>query len=393
MRVLRVSPQRPVSPSFFVCPSGKMPAPFPSESFDEPARDPRKPAFPYNSGLNLTIRRHIPPQPFGACGYERDARPRNLIKSKEIQGLTHSEFCLRYPPTETRPHPDTSTRTIRIIDQLACRDGRGVQVVRCSLEGGNRIYVAKIYDPLYYTFGCEGWAKRSDVTLLADEDYSREASGYEELRKAGVDGSLVPTYYGSWTFEASLLNTRITRQVRLILVEFIKGESLMSLYRSSLPSSAPKRLNSEQRLRILARAMEVYSKVHFCQVSHGDFAPRNAVLRGPDLENPDIVLIDLNSCTVHTRPKSVYRPVEARRPLNPAYLFWSELPEGFEYWFPEPHFSKPAVYKGWLRSQSRWYDPAKFEQPTKENRESENFDEPVEYSDPISDEENRLKCQ
>ena len=78
---------------------------------------------------------------------------------------------------------------MEIIEQIACEDGRGAQLVRCILDGNRgQTFVAKIYDPLYYNVRFPGTGFPADVTYSADHDYSREAAAYKELQKAGVDG-------------------------------------------------------------------------------------------------------------------------------------------------------------------------------------------------------------
>ncbi|KAI7773848.1 hypothetical protein LA080_009725 [Diaporthe eres] len=57
--------------------------------------------------------------------------------------------------------------------------------------------VAKIYDPLYYSFSSDIGNYPCDVVLRADEDYAQEVAAYECLTRAGQTGSFAPAYFGS----------------------------------------------------------------------------------------------------------------------------------------------------------------------------------------------------
>lgn len=57
--------------------------------------------------------------------------------------------------------------------------------------------VAKIYDPLYYSFSSDIGNYPCDVVLRADEDYAQEVAAYECLMRAGQTGSFAPAYFGS----------------------------------------------------------------------------------------------------------------------------------------------------------------------------------------------------
>jgi hypothetical protein len=116
----------------------------------------------------LSIQPHTPPRPFGTA-YEESAYPREHAEREELWNETASAWCLSRPVVETPLHPEADkTRTIRITEQLACKDGRGVQVVRCVLDNDySQDYVAKIYNPLYYSFVSRESGLPEDVTFRA----------------------------------------------------------------------------------------------------------------------------------------------------------------------------------------------------------------------------------
>lgn len=351
----------------------------------KPLADPRKPELPYCKGLTLSIHRHIPPPPFGVTGYLKGSE-RQQSPPQPIREVTQSEWCLQHPPADTSPHPDSTTHKLHVTDQLACDDGRGAQVIRCRLgEEDDQVYVAKIYDALYYSYADPGFGTAVDVTWLADQHYTREAAAYEDLQKAKVDGLLVPKYHGSWTFDMALKDSPHTRPVRMILMGYIPGVTMYSFEEKD----EIRRVPPQQRLNILAKALEAESLLFFHGVKHGDFAPRNIMLAGDDIETqmPQVFLIDFNHSTAMGRPNYKYRHINVRSalPRNPMYRNWGPCPNEFLAWVPYPHRSRPTAFKGWLKSQ--WLGAKEFLPPEEEARRQFDYDEPVEVVPPLPDSE------
>ncbi|KAF5026742.1 hypothetical protein F66182_1161 [Fusarium sp. NRRL 66182] len=343
-------------------------------------RDPLKPELPYRLGLSLAIRAHIPPPPFGFA-YFKEAAPRPLANWTDLDGKTQSEWCLEHPPVDTPSHPDTTIRHLHMLEELACRDGRGAQVLRCSISDGNddRVYVAKIYDPLYYAYV----ESIDDVTWKADRDYSCEAAAYEDLKKAAVDGSLAPKYYGSWTLNMDYpARPQATRPVRMILMEWIPDSVTMQ---HLLDRGIPARISPQHRLDILAKAMEVFSEMEFYGVKHEDFAPRNVLLVGPEIESrmPGVMLFDFNMSAVFSRPTCKRRREKSKLPISPQYLFWGECPIEFYDWVPKSHRSRRPMFLGWLKS--RWEHATAFDGPSDSMKNYRDFNEPVEFAHPVED--------
>lgn len=346
----------------------------------EPLPDPHRPEFPYCSGLGLSIRRHTPPTPFGPC-YYKGAERQEAFRSHMAE-FSQSEWCLQCPPADPWPHADQTVHHLRVIDQLACRDGRGAQVLRCHLDQDeSRVYVAKIYDALYYSF-CIGYTP-FDVTFLADMDYSREAAAYEDLHDAGDDGLYAPKYYGSWTFDMTLLDRAQTpRPVRMVLMEWVPGVSLQSLIDSGEAYHIP----PEQRLDILAAALELDTKVAFSGIRHRDFAPRNVIWVPSDADkhSPLVRLVDFNISVAMGRPNSKYRKPRSKLPISPMYIHWRATLNEFTYWTPEPHRSRLAAFRGWLKA--RWEHSAEFTLHAEwMDPDRVNFDVPIETVQPFPD--------
>ncbi|CAK7215022.1 hypothetical protein SCUCBS95973_002334 [Sporothrix curviconia] len=345
----------------------------------EPLDDPDKPELPYRPGCCLSIRRHLPPPPFGKrYTGEEPARFDDDWKVRRHMKLT--DWALQTPPRNgSPPHPDPTVHGLQILDALACKDGRGAQVVRCHLEADpERICVAKIYDPFYYNH------LEYDVTWTADHDYSREAAAYEVLRDAKVDGKIVPKYYGSWTFDLPVPEvlressgvTSTTRPVCMILIEWIAGISLDKIvYDERAVKSIPPAL----RLEILARGMENFCTLESCGVRHNDWAPRNVVVSpasGWETNLPAVFIIDFNIADVTKSPYcKIGDYVHPPLPPNPRYRFWCEWMPRFGMWIPR-QYQDGHTFNGWLAT--RWAKEEKgFSNPPQ--REKDFKDSPKYY--------------
>ncbi|KAK5995184.1 hypothetical protein PT974_03581 [Cladobotryum mycophilum] len=351
-----------------------MPAKRNLDDWEEPP-DFEKPELPYRNNSVLSIRRHIPPEPFGTL-YTQETW-RKEVDKHDLYDMTQSELCLQHPPAETAPHSDQTVSSLRVVEEIACRDGRGAQVLRCQLNDNNgQDYVAKIYDPLYYKYGPD---VPNDVTWKAESEYSQEAAAYEELVKNEVAGVYTPKYYGSWTFEMPLEGeANKVRSVRMILLGWIEGVTMKSL----IETKRIRKISPNQRLEILAKAMEIECKVSFHGVWHRDLAPRNLLLVGSDVGNeiPDIYLFDFSIAAVFSHPNCAERNYDTPRPISPRYQYWGQCPEEFHDWVPEPHRSRPLVFKGWVKT--RWPQMEEFSDAPEGLQRFIDFHGPVEFASP-----------
>lgn len=306
---------------------------------DKPRRDVRRPEVPYYEGQILSIKRHVPMEPFG-IGYQKGGPQRRPVHHFDIQA-TDVEWYLSHPLIETPAHHDQTVHQLHIGKSISIREDRAVQVVRCKVDGDGADLVAKIYDPLYYPFV-------SDITWEADRDYSQEAAAYEDLQKSGQDGVLVPKYYGSWTVDMPLLEPSATlpRPVRMILIQWIDAESMFAL----TESDEAYKIDPKRRLDMLGQALEAKSKLQFYGIQTRDFAPRNILVAGHDTPDFKVWLIDFNHCIVRSRPRAEKPQVLEERPISPLYFFWDHRDNEFIDWLPVPHRHNTKVYNGWLMS-------------------------------------------
>ncbi|KAL1849852.1 hypothetical protein VTK73DRAFT_9802 [Phialemonium thermophilum] len=284
----------------------------PADQYKRTKIDPDKPPLPYRAGLQLRIKRHIPPPPFGIGYFQEPTHPHHLSWDELDQFSTPSEYCLqRRPPRETRSHRDQSIHTLDIVEEIATGDHRGAQIVACRTDlVPDRIVAAKIYDPLYYNF------PDVDPVYQSDADYSCEAFAYRRLEIVGVDGLHVPAYYGSWTFEMPFAREPVRmRAVCMILMERLPGPSVYALLKSGhfvdstegwppnsvegslLNGKAAQilvtkcriageekelRLNLRNRLNVLRKSMELYTILLVLGVKQRDLAARNIVVTNVD---------------------------------------------------------------------------------------------------------------
>jgi hypothetical protein len=272
----------------------------------------------YGAGKTLEIFSHQPPQPFGQRGLipPFDKNPR-IMSQEDLKSRSPSDHVFTKLPLERQPdsrmpeglgkyiaQEDKATLVVtRVLDM---EDGIGAQVVLCKfkkyqgemlkpiaywdqmgLNDRPNEVVAKIYDPLLYrkTSIIKSYVSpdvRPDIVNAADREYAREAAAYAELHDAAktqpIVNDFVPRFYGTWTTiiknegwgrsdtrpsDDAANGIHHERPVRIILMEYIKGETIWAACRRRhhgfpFPVLVPdeqKGYNLEFRLNILARIL------------------------------------------------------------------------------------------------------------------------------------------
>lgn len=314
-----------------------------------PPPEPFRPPNPYVKGRDLKIWAHEAPPPFGD-DYADYPDVRNYASEKDLRTKTLVELCLEHPPMDGETAWEKPPRNLHIVGEIRVRDDGGAQVVICRLDDEDHEYAAKIYDPLYYGFADRIWPENPrDVADEADKDYCREVAAYLEIDNQ-FGGKETPKYYGSWTFQSplDLPDARKVRDVRLILMEHIKGDTMSEIDAFIYPERA--------RLGAMAQVLEAYSRITFAGVSHGDIAQRNVmVCRGEADDTINrVVLIDFNYAVV-TRLDNfelLYgsRPKGAEKPENPINHWWGTggLYSKFGDWFPASWKKQRRPLREWL---------------------------------------------
>ncbi|KAF2006014.1 hypothetical protein P154DRAFT_482759, partial [Amniculicola lignicola CBS 123094] len=236
--------------------------------------------FPYVVGTKISVMSHEPPNPFGwyyPVPSEWHAEDYKSAPSKLLWVASH-------PPITGID--GTDSRTWRITKSLRTGDNSQAQIVLTS----NNL-VAKIYDPLYYpTYDDYGYL--SNVVYEAESSYSIESAAYRELSGTPFEGTITPRYHGSWTTHISTnlpSGKQILRPVRLILLEYVEGISMLSL--------DPQTMSKVARQNILRKVFEAESDLLlFKGVRHDDIACRNIIICGTNFEDPNlrVCIIDFN---------------------------------------------------------------------------------------------------
>ncbi|KAL2200792.1 hypothetical protein P885DRAFT_66419 [Corynascus similis CBS 632.67] len=346
-------------------PSSQPPAP---PRFWSPPPDPEKPACPYQAGFAVEIKRHTPPPPFGDPHHGPGAwRERSDV---HLHSATQTEVVLAYPPLERENKLSSSpapTATLTILRTLAVADGRGAQLVVCSVTPNpcpqeSDGIVAKIFDPLYYPFEAPEAAHVPDnVAWRADTHYTHEAAALDHLdrmRKAGYTGLSAPKSFGSWTFTLPITHAgrKLQRSIRLVLMENIKGRSIRSV---CCDLAALSRYNEPDRLGIFAIVLDSIVRQRHAGVDQRDLASRNVILRpssSPSAGNkqplPQPVIIDYNTAVVFEFSRDGKRPFQLEKlPENPMQIFWNMSFADFQGWTPSKWDDSAKLRQQWLKER------------------------------------------
>ncbi|RYP20370.1 hypothetical protein DL765_002828 [Monosporascus sp. GIB2] len=255
---------------------------------------------PYREGVELRIRKHVPPEPFGG-GYGPCPRCKVGV-SQNAMSVDRVAFALDNPPLETEP-PAGKEHSFSITGLKTLRrfhvDGGGAHVVTGYFDRDKDVVcLAKIYDGVYYPLENEdsGW----DCMTLADADYAIEACAYETMQPVeGVGAKLVPEYHGTWTFAVATNQPGRRRWVRMLLLQLVRGETVLAKIHKATKNDAiqhPLLPDQETRLRILKDTLEAETSILWnAEVLQGDLSPRNVMVQ-PD---GSVVIVDFNQAVVY----------------------------------------------------------------------------------------------
>ncbi|KAI6355024.1 hypothetical protein MCOR25_008385 [Pyricularia grisea] len=343
-----------------------------------PPYEPDRPKNPYHKGFQTTIYLHEPPLNDFLVDENDCIGPTPGIKdNRDLRLKTLVDACLSSQICRGTTFEDKSHQ-FEVVDEIAVRNTHGAQVVVCKLDGQPKTYVAKIYDPLYYSFPDQDLPHiPRSTTLQADRDYCNEANVYAGLRHTSLAGNEIPAYQGSFTFDIPLdlpePRGRHMRPVRLIIMEHIEGAKTME---NMDPSSLPARL----RLEIMAQYFAARIAIMNCNVFHDDICPRNTLICLPhtvkhekDDDGQDdavrlrVVLFDFNISDYQWKPKEgrvwnddgeqEYGPIPLEfwpkeLPMHPTRAYWNKMLDfsGYRRWWPRSWRKAPSVgrWNAWL---------------------------------------------
>lgn len=259
------------------------------------------------------------------------------------------------------PLPVSQRAKLTIVKPIAVEDGRGPQLVLCSIALNTSgpptksfAAVAKIFDPLYYSFHNKLASHEPvDVAFEADGDYSLEAAAYEHLQKTHQTGSFAPSYSGSWTFNLPIRHVGVMRQrpVRLLLIEDLHGVCMRDL------CNDPRTLTYDEGYRrgVLAKILDGYVRQDHRGCLQDDLAPRNIILvPGPQHKTgpqpvPRVVLIDYKNAIVYGKPPAGMDASHITKlPKSPLDWFWDDTFPQFDGWRPPQWNANYRVVQEWL---------------------------------------------
>ncbi|KAL2173625.1 uncharacterized protein P884DRAFT_272997 [Thermothelomyces heterothallicus CBS 202.75] len=316
---------------------------------------------PYREGVELRIRKHVPPEPFGG-GY-RPCPRRKVGVNQDATTVDRVALALDNPPLETEP-PAGEEHTFTITGSKTLRrfhvDAGGAHLVTGYFDRDKDVVcLAKIYDGVYYPLENQdsGW----DCMTLADADYAVEAWAYETMQPAeGVGAKLVPEYYGTWTFAVATNQPGRRRWVRMLLLQLVRGETVLDKIRKAIKNDAvqhPLLPDQETRLRVLKDTFEAETSIFWnAEVLHRDLSPRNVMVQ-PD---GSVVIIDFNQAVVYPfyyRPHPKYDEGAHPLPPSPIKRYWPFAPGAGTFadpgnqwasWVPQNWLENPELAAEWL---------------------------------------------
>ncbi|KAG7290329.1 hypothetical protein NEMBOFW57_000329 [Staphylotrichum longicolle] len=261
----------------------------------------------------------------------------------------------------------------------------GAHVVTCVLDNDPSIeYVAKIYDGVNYPLGAGeeseiycGIDGDFDCMTRADMDYSIEAHAYSTMQPV-IGGTIVPAYYGSWTFAQDTNQPDRQRWIRMILVEFIQGECMLDIIRRAEtgPDSLDYSLLPPEKIRlcVLQNILEAKATLWWkAAITHSDLEPRNVMVK-PD---GSVVIIDFNQALVYDYTGYTFDDPRQLGPncLPPSLIEWYwPIPGGFAdgpdkcgswaQWIPQRWLQDKELAAEWLINT--YQDSPRFMPPTAE---------------------------
>jgi hypothetical protein len=152
----------------------------------------------------------------------------------------------------TLPSSSGPTATLTITRTLVVADGRGAQLVICSIAPKTSQTpfeaVAKIFDALYYPGKSqEGSHVPRNAAKLADIDCTHEAAALDHLRQTGQTGLSAPKYFGSWTFT---LPITYRLYLPLLMLSGCKAAGTSQETGSKHLKTPPWQLNDRPQLRL-----------------------------------------------------------------------------------------------------------------------------------------------
>ncbi|KAH8787942.1 hypothetical protein F5883DRAFT_707055 [Diaporthe sp. PMI_573] len=342
----------------------------PSSSKGPPSASLQPPPLPYVRGAHFEIKPHNPAPPFdNGSGYDNpDAKEWNPnpwpFGDDAPKGIVAQ--YLAHPPRKPRdktPPKDQVKHNLVVTQQIRCGDDCLAQVVRCLVDGEER--VAKIFDPLYVEINrCNEYG--FPPTYYSERFYSCEAAAYKRIKESGLDGRYTPKFYDCWFLELPLPIGKgdvVCREVCLILQEFIPGDTIEAL----MKRGEAEKIHPDTRVDLLDRLMEAISHLTFIGVINDDEHPRNFMVTKDAKDGWQITLIDFSHSRVRDLPNSTWwtttRIREQKRPESPMTVLRHCWPPHCSGWIPEKcdGRTEAALRERLEHMEKRWGNSPEYE--------------------------------
>ena len=235
-------------------------------------------AFPYTKGNTLRVFSHVAPAPTPVT---RNCGRNGRIGREEPDRLTPLQRCMKNPPLPGIM--GSQSVNLEIVDHLKVGDYHNAQVFVAKMHeigatDPQKNVVVKVYDPLYFD-DMEGYL---NPFLCVDKHYTHEVHAYTLL--ADLQGSLIPKFYGSFLLEIPLPGSE-TRVVRLIVIDYIPGLSMLQAHPEDYPSHS--------RQQIMKSVIDFESRVFKRDIVLTDLCPRNVMLLDPS-NSPQRMIVFLD---------------------------------------------------------------------------------------------------
>lgn len=258
--------------------------------------------------------------------------------------------------------------TLRVTGGLSMSVGLGSQVLLCEVvkppaklwnamghRGYPSVVVAKVFDPLYYPKSTP-WSTQTDVVSLADKAFAHEAAAYMELhhcrKKNPVINDFVPKFYGTFSTVIPRKGAK-GRPVRIVLMEFIEGESIVDMSDASVNKDnyvvlePPQDVGKEMALLVFQKVLHGLTAMENRGVFQDDLDSSNVIV---SLQKPNrkknskkelpsvlhrVVMVDFDRSMVTRYTQEGFHFAQLlEKPLHPAARFGLRGLESFAGWFP-----------------------------------------------------------
>jgi serine/threonine protein kinase len=263
--------------------------------------------------------------------------------------------------------------SLRIVEGKAIGRAKGAQVFLCEVQTTPSEYwkamgwtdshfptkvIAKIFDPLYYPTISPYGGERLDLVSWADKQFAHEAAAYIEIhghrQEHPIIDDITPNFFGTFTITHESPTDKYPyrfRQVRVVLLEYIEGTSLLSLCSRRSPDilvPTERAGTEEERLQVFARMLHGIVAMERIGVFHEDPDPRNIIIaeNKAGTSAKRVVITDFNISRVERYTESGrHFAQDLPRPLHPRWRFGIDGFERFGGWFPREWLDYVEPYR------------------------------------------------